>query len=55
MWVLEVIKTSERVLSETKCSGINEIGTSEVLKDLQYMRGPFIVNVGCGLMAKLLG
>ena len=32
--VLEVIKTSERVLSETRCSGINEIGTFKVLKDL---------------------
>jgi hypothetical protein len=32
--VLEVIKTSERIVSETRCSGVNEIGALGVLKDL---------------------
>jgi hypothetical protein len=36
--VLEVIKTSERIVSETRCSGVNEIGALGVLKDLLEAR-----------------
>ena len=53
MWVLEVIKTSERVLSETRCSSINEIGTSEVLKDLY--EGAFHSKCGVWIDGKVTG
>jgi hypothetical protein len=50
--VLEIIKTSERIVSETRCSGVNEIGALGVLKDL--LKGAFHSRCGEWIEGKVV-
>jgi hypothetical protein len=50
--VLEVFKTSERIVSETRCSGINEVGALGVLEDL--LEGAFHSRCGEWIEGKVV-